>query len=138
MGKLPNGWTDRHKIRYRSVDSSGNGHRLKQFAPRYPTAAFGAGGGGGFRGSTIQKSGKSGETAGPNGNKYCTYNTGESGNGQRLNKLAPRDARGSNLTGLSRGNVLGFKGVNISSKVWGMPRSPEKTNSNKFSKTKMH
>ena len=30
--------------------------------------------------------------------------------------------------GLSRGNVLGFKGVNISSKVWGMPRCPEKTN----------
>ena len=30
--------------------------------------------------------------------------------------------------GLSRGTVLGFKGVNISSKVWGMPRSPEKTN----------
>ena len=28
--------------------------------------------------------------------------------------------------GLSRGNVLGFKVVNISSKVWGMPRSPEK------------
>ena len=30
--------------------------------------------------------------------------------------------------GLSRGNVLGFKGVNISSKVWGMPRSQDKTN----------
>ena len=30
--------------------------------------------------------------------------------------------------GLSRGNVLGFKRVNISSKVLGMPRSPEKTN----------
>ena len=30
--------------------------------------------------------------------------------------------------GLSRGNVFGFKVVNISSKVWGMPRSPEKTN----------
>ena len=28
--------------------------------------------------------------------------------------------------GLSRRNVLGFKGVNISSKDWGMPRSPEK------------
>ena len=28
--------------------------------------------------------------------------------------------------GLGRGNVLGFKGVNISSKVWGMPQSPEK------------
>ena len=40
MGKLPNGWTDWHQIRYTSVDSSGNGHRLKRFAPRYPTAAF--------------------------------------------------------------------------------------------------
>ena len=50
--------------------------------------AFG-GGGGGFMGPTIQKPGKSVETAGPIGNKYCTYNTGESGNGQRLNKLAP-------------------------------------------------
>ena len=30
--------------------------------------------------------------------------------------------------GLSRGNVFGFKGVNISSNVWGMPQSPEKTN----------
>ena len=28
--------------------------------------------------------------------------------------------------GLSRGNVLGFKWVNIFSKVRGMPRSPEK------------
>ena len=28
--------------------------------------------------------------------------------------------------GISKGNVLGFKGVNISSKVWGMPRSREK------------
>ena len=71
------------------MDSSGNGHRLKQFSPRYPTAAFGGGGGGGLGGSTIQKPGKSGETAGPIGNKYCTYNTGESGNGQMLNKLAP-------------------------------------------------
>ena len=40
--------------------------------------------------------------------------------------------------GLSRGNVLGFKGVNISSEVWGMSRSPEKTNKNKCSKIKMH
>ena len=30
--------------------------------------------------------------------------------------------------GLSRGNILGFKEVNISSKVWGMPRYTEKTN----------
>ena len=29
LGKLPNGWTDWHQIRYTSVDSSGNGHRIK-------------------------------------------------------------------------------------------------------------
>ena len=29
-----------------SADSTGNGHRLKQFAPRYPMAAFGGGFGG--------------------------------------------------------------------------------------------
>ena len=45
--------------------------------------------GGGFRGSTIQKPVKCGQTAGPVGNKFCTYNAGESGNGHRLNKLAP-------------------------------------------------
>ena len=41
VGKLSKGWTDLHQIWYTSVDSSGNGHRLKQFAPRYPRAAFG-------------------------------------------------------------------------------------------------
>ena len=34
----------------------------------------------GFRGSTIQKPGKCGQTAGLSGNKCCTYNAGESGN----------------------------------------------------------
>ena len=67
------------------MDSSGNGHRLKQFATRYPTVAWG----GGVRGLTNEKPGKSVETAGPIGNKYCIYNAGESGNGHRLNKLAP-------------------------------------------------
>ena len=57
LGKLPNGWTDWRQIRYTSVDSSRNGHRLKHFARRYPTAAFG----GGFRGSTTQKPVKCGE-----------------------------------------------------------------------------
>ena len=46
-------------------------------------------GGGGFRESTIQRPGKCGQMAGPIGNKYCTYNACESGNGHRLNKLAP-------------------------------------------------
>ena len=40
LGKLSNGWTDWHQIWYTSVDSSGNGHRLKQLAPRYPRAAL--------------------------------------------------------------------------------------------------
>ena len=33
LGKLPNEWTDWHQIRYTSVDSSGNGHRLKTIRP---------------------------------------------------------------------------------------------------------
>ena len=35
LGKLSIGWTDWHHIWYTSVDSSGNGLRLKQFAPQY-------------------------------------------------------------------------------------------------------
>ena len=45
-------------------------------------------GGGGVRGSTIQKPGICGLTAGPIGNKFCTCNAGESGNGHMLNILA--------------------------------------------------
>ena len=33
MGKVPNGWTDWHQIRYTSEDSNGNGHRLKTVRP---------------------------------------------------------------------------------------------------------
>ena len=40
VGMLPNGWTVWHQIRYTSVDSSGNGHRLKTIRPTIPTAAF--------------------------------------------------------------------------------------------------
>ena len=82
-GKLPKGWTDWHQIRNTSVDSSGNGHRLNTIRPTIPH-----GGIWGVRGSTIQKPGKCGQTAGPIGNKFFTYNAGESGNGHRLNKLA--------------------------------------------------
>ena len=74
-----------HQIRYTSVDSSGNGHGLKTIRPTIPDGGILVG----FRGSTIQKPGKCGQTAGPIGNKFCTYNAGESGNGHRLNKLAP-------------------------------------------------
>ena len=84
LAKLPNRWTDCHQIRYTSMDSSGNGHRLNTIRPTITH-----GGMGGVRGSTIQKPGKCGQTAGPIGNKFCTYNAVESRNGHRLNKLDP-------------------------------------------------
>ena len=85
LGKLSNGWTDWHLIWYPSEDSSGNGHRLKTIRSTLPQGRIL----GGFRVSTIKKNGKCGQTAGPIGNKFCTYNADESGNGHRLNKLAP-------------------------------------------------
>ena len=68
-----------------SVDSSGNGHRLNTIRPTIPHGGIL----GVFRGSTIQKPGKCGRTAGRIGNKFYTYNAGEFGNGHKLNKLAP-------------------------------------------------
>ena len=76
------------------MDSSGNGHRLKTIRPTITDGGILRG----FRGSTIPKPGKCGQTAGPIGNTFCTYNADESGNGHILNKLAPRDTRGSILT----------------------------------------
>ena len=70
------------------MDSSGNGHRQKKFTSAKNNLPH-DGILGGFIGSTIQKPGKCGQTAGPIWNKFCTYNAGESGNGHRLNKLAP-------------------------------------------------
>ena len=49
---LPNGWTNSHQIWHKCADSSGNGHGLKQLAPREPRVHLG-----GFKGSTIQASG---------------------------------------------------------------------------------
>ena len=61
MGKLPNGWTDWHQIiRYTSVDSFGNGPRLKIIRPTIPN------------GGILRGLGKCGQTAGPIGNKLCT------------------------------------------------------------------
>ena len=59
--------------------------RLKSIRPVIPKGGIL----GGFRGSTIQMTGKCGQTAGPTANTFCTYNADESGNGHRLNKLAP-------------------------------------------------
>ena len=85
LGKLSNGWTDWHSICYKSADSFGNRHRLNTIRPTIPHGGIL----GGFRGSTIQKPRKCGQTAGSIWNKFCTYNASESGNGHRLNKLAP-------------------------------------------------
>ena len=68
LGKLSNGWTDWHHIWYTSVDSSGNGHSLNTIRPTIPQGGIL----GGFMGSTIQNTGKCGQTAGPIGNKFCT------------------------------------------------------------------
>ena len=47
----------------------------------------------------------------------------------KIEQIDPMRHQGKHFdAGLRRGNVLGFKGVNISSKVWGMPPSPKKTN----------
>ena len=95
QGKLSNGWTDWHPLWFTSADSSGNGHRLNTKRPSIPQGACRVGGWvrghslGGFMGSTIQKTGKCGQTAGPIGTHFCTYNADESGNGHRLNKWAP-------------------------------------------------
>ena len=51
---------------YTSVDSCGNGHRLKTIRPTIPHGGIL----GSFRGSTIQKPGKCGQIAGPIGNKF--------------------------------------------------------------------
>ena len=44
LGKLSKGWTDLHQIWYTSVDSSGNGHRLKTIRPTIPEGGIGGGG----------------------------------------------------------------------------------------------
>ena len=71
-------------------------------------------------GSTIQKSGKFGKTAGPIGNQFCTYNADESGNGHRLNKLAPCSPmrhQGEHFDmGLSMGNCWGLGGLTFHQK----------------------
>ena len=85
LGKLSNGWTDWHKIWYTSVDSSGKGHRFKQFAPRYPRAALWVVL---WDQQQFKRLANCGQTAGRSGNQFCTYDADESGNGQRLNKLA--------------------------------------------------
>ena len=59
--------------------------RLKTILPTIPHGGIL----GGFMGSTIKKTGKFGQSAGPIGNQFCSYNAVESGNGHRLYKLAP-------------------------------------------------
>ena len=57
VGKLPNRWTDRHQIFHTYADSFRNEHRLNIFTHLTPKGGIL----GGFRGSTIQKSGNAAE-----------------------------------------------------------------------------
>ena len=65
---LSKGWTDWHQIWYTSVDSSGNGLRLKQFAPRYPRAALWVV----LWDQQFKRLANCGQTAGRIGNQFCT------------------------------------------------------------------
>ena len=58
---------------------------------------------------------KCGQTAGPIGNKFCTYNAGESGNGNRF-QIGPMRHQGEHFdAGISRGEMFWvLRGVNIS------------------------
>ena len=56
-----------------------------KLAPRYPRAALCVV----LLDQQFKRLGNCGQTAGRIGNQFCTYNADESGNGQRLNKLAP-------------------------------------------------
>ena len=90
LGKLSNGWTDWHQIWYTSVDSSGNGHRLKTIRPTIPRGNIL----GGFMGSTsfweMWSNGR-------NDWEYILHmqNADDSGNGHRVNKLAPKTQWGA-------------------------------------------
>ena len=83
LGKLSNGWTDWHQIWYTSVDSSGNGHRLKQLAPRYHRAALWV-----VLWDQTFKRLKLWSNDWTDWESIL-HNADESGYGQRLNKLAP-------------------------------------------------
>ena len=88
-------------------------------------------------GSTIQKTGKCGQTAGPIGNQFCTYNPCESGNGHGLNKLAPLDTNGSILMwglGAIFGGLEGLIFHQMSGECHDIQRKKIKKNSN----NKMH
>ena len=106
-------------IWYTSVDSSGNGHRLKTIRLTIPQGGIGGGGG---LGSTIQKTGKCGQTVGPIGILNCAHIMQMNLGMVLVEQSGPIRHQGEHFdAGLSRGNFWGFRGVNISLKVWGMP-----------------
>ena len=68
LENLPNGWTDWHQIWYTSVNSSGNGHRLKTISPSIHQRAFWGGG----LGVKNKKVWKIYQTVGPIGTEFGT------------------------------------------------------------------
>ena len=118
LRKLSNGWADWHQLWYTSVDSSGNGHRLNTIRPTIPHGGIlGFLGGQQFKrlGNVVKRLDRlrihfTHIMQMNLGMDTCSTNWPHETPGEHF------DAR------LSRGNLFGYRGgVNISSKVWGMP-----------------
>ena len=90
LGKLSNGWTDWHQLWFTSADSSGNGHGLNPSRSSIPQGAFGGGGG---RGSQIQKSGEASNGC-TDWHQIWYTSADSSGNGHRLNTIRPTIPQG--------------------------------------------
>ena len=131
MLKLSNGWTDWHQIWHTCADSSGNGYTPTILPFETQGGHMGVLGGQTFK--SLEKLSNGWADL----HQLWFTSADSSGNGRRLNTSRPTMPRGNFFGGGGLGGhkfkCLGscqtvFKGVNISSKVWERPRSPEKTN----------
>ena len=102
LGKLSNGWTDWHQLWFTSADSSGNEHRLNPSRPSIPQGAF-EGGGGGVGGHKFKSLGKL-LNACIDWHQIWYTSADSSGNGHRLNTIAPQYPRG--ISGFFSGSQI--------------------------------
>ena len=91
LGKLSNGSTDWHQLWFTSADSSGNGHRLNPSRPSIPQGALGGGGG---RGSQINKSFGELSNGWTDWHQIWYKSADSSGNLHRLNTIRPSIPQG--------------------------------------------
>ena len=86
LGKLSNGWTDWHKIWYKSADSSGNRHRLNTIRPSIPQWVLG--------GHKFKSLGKL-SNSWTDWHQIWYTSADSSGNGHRLNTICPSISQGA-------------------------------------------